>query len=148
MRAPATFVRPLAVALLVSLGAYQIALGAYFIVFRPTLLPEDARFMGTPRPPNLEPWLELVFTVMRGQMAALGVAIIALGLRLLSPRTRPLLETLALALAGLLSAGVMCLTNFALGSDFKWALLAPVILWVLAICLAASSPEGRRGSRT
>ncbi len=124
------------VALFLVLGGYQIALGIYFMAFRPALLPEDARFIGARPPPNLEQWLDLVFTVMGGQMVALGVAIIALGARPREPIVhRP--ETIALAFAGLLSAGVMSLINFALGSDFKWLMLLPVMLWVLAVSLAA-----------
>ena len=38
----------------IALGAYQIGLGIYFAVFRPSLLPEDARFIGQPLPPKIQ----------------------------------------------------------------------------------------------
>ena len=53
-------------------GIWLVALGAYFIVLRPPLLPENPRFMGaTPAPlrvaaPGLERWLHIVFTGMVG----------------------------------------------------------------------------------
>ena len=130
------------------LGGYQIALGIYFAVFRPPLLPEDARFIGQPLPVNLEPWLDLVFTVMGGQMAALGIAVLALAARSFRPAPRSRFDIIALALVAFASAGVMGLVNFALDSDFKWALLIPLILWVLAVALAVISdrppPYGSR----
>ena len=126
-----------------SLGAYQIGLGIYFAAFRPPLLPEDARFIGQPLPPNLESWLDLVFTVMGGQMAALGIALVALAARSYGAASRSRLEVVALALAGVVSAGVMGLVNFGLDSDFKLALLTPVVLWVLAIALATITGRPR-----
>lgn len=125
------------------LGVYQIALGIYFAAVRPSLLPEDVRFIGQPLPPSLEPWLDLVFTVMGGQMAALGVTVVALAVRSFGATVRSGLEVIALALAGLASAGVMSWVNFALDSDFKWTLLIPVILWVLAIGLASVAASRR-----
>lgn len=118
------------------LGAYQIGLGLYFAAVRPPLLPEDARFIGLPQPPDLTPWLDLVFTVMGGQMAALGILLCALAVRSLASDRRSRLEVFALALAGFASAGVMSLVNFALDSDFKWVLLVPSGLWVIVIVLA------------
>ena len=47
-------------------AAYQLVLGAYFVVFRPPLLPEDLRFLGGTAErlvvilPRLEGWLDLV----------------------------------------------------------------------------------------
>jgi len=121
------------------LGAYQVALGVYFAVFRPPLLPEDTRFIGQPLPANLEPWLNLVFTVMGGQMAALGIAVLALAARSFGPAPRSRFDIIALALVALASAGMMSLVNFALDSDFKWVLLIPSMLWVLAVALAIIS---------
>ena len=122
------------------LGVYQIGLGAYFVAVRPALLPEDIRLIGAPTPPGLEPWLDLVFTVMGGQMAAVGVLIVAFASRILCQSSRRRIDVLLLGLAGLLSAGLMSGVNFALGSDFKWLLVVPVALWVAAIALAAAAP--------
>lgn len=125
------------------LGAYQIALGIYFAVFRPPLLPEDARFIGRPVPPNLEPWLDLVFTVVGGQMAALGVTILALAARNFGPDPGSRFDVITLALAALSSAGAMSVVNFALDSDFKWILLVPSLLWFLVIALAVIADRPR-----
>jgi hypothetical protein len=132
----------------IALGAYQIGLGIYFAVFRPSLLPEDARFIGQPLPPNLELWLDLVFTVMGGQMAALGIAVLALAARSFGAAPRSRFDIGAFALVALSSAGLMSLVNFVLDSDFKWLLLIPSILWVIAVALAVlsarSPPYGSR----
>ena len=77
------------------LGAYQIGLGLYFAALRPPLLPEDARFIGPPQPPGLAPWLDLVFTVMGGQMAAVGFLLCALAVRRLGAPSRSRLEIFA-----------------------------------------------------
>lgn len=69
-------------------AAYQMALGTYFVAFRPSLLPEDLRFLGATAArllvdqPRLEQWLNLVFGVLGGQMAALGLLLAALAVRL------------------------------------------------------------------
>jgi hypothetical protein len=46
-------------------------------------------------------------------------------------RRRP--TWIALALAGAFTVGTMSLTNFRLGSDFRWLLLPPVLLWLLGL---------------
>ena len=56
--------------MLAGCGSWLIALGLYFALLRPPLLPEDPRFMGTTLAqiradvPGLENWLKRVFTVM------------------------------------------------------------------------------------
>ena len=56
--------------MLIACGVWLLGLGLYFIVLRPPLLPEDARFMGTTLAqvrtavPGLESWLQKVFTVI------------------------------------------------------------------------------------
>ena len=56
--------------MLAGCGIWLIALGLYFALLRPALLPEDPRFMGTTLAqiragvPGLENWLKRVFTVM------------------------------------------------------------------------------------
>ena len=60
-------------------GIWLIALGLYFAVLRPPLLPEAPRFMGTTLAqiradlPGLKIWLKRVFTVMDGFMTGAGV---------------------------------------------------------------------------
>lgn len=60
-------------------GVWLVGLGGYFIVVRPPLLPEDARFMGSTAAqirtavPGLENWLGNVFAVMGGFICGAGV---------------------------------------------------------------------------
>ena len=119
--------------LLAGCGMWLIALGLYFAVLRPPLLPEDPRFMGTTLAqiragvPGLETWLSRMFIVMGGFMAGAGVltlfvatTAIRLGLKGTS---------WALALSGALTVGLMSASNFALHSDFRWVLLFPALIW-------------------
>ena len=83
-----------------------MALGVYFIFFRPPLLPEDVRYMGTTMAqvqtavPGLERWLARVFTVLGGFMAGVGVLTIFIASSPKAPRARG--TTATLALTGLL----------------------------------------------
>ncbi|CAN5385187.1 hypothetical protein BH09PSE1_BH09PSE1_01580 [soil metagenome] len=43
--------------------------------------------------------------------------------------------TTVVAVTGLASIGWMAITNFAIGSDFKWLLSAFTLPWVLALAL-------------
>src|SRR4051812_37597967 len=67
--------------LLASCGLWLVALGLYFIVLRPALLAEDARFVGEPLAriqaamPGVQRWLRLVFTVLGGFAAGAGVLV-------------------------------------------------------------------------
>ena len=70
---------PVASWMLIACGGWLVALGFYFIILRPPLLPEDARFMGATLAqihaavPTIDAWLKKVFTVMGGFMAGAGV---------------------------------------------------------------------------
>jgi hypothetical protein len=129
-------------------GAYQIALGVYFIALRPPLLPEDLRYVGLGRQalaalPRLEPWLHLVFTVLGGQMAAVGMLATAAALRIGRHREASVVsEALLLGMAGALSAGLMSAVNFTLGSDFRWPLILPVGVLALGLVLTLASRRG------
>jgi hypothetical protein len=137
-------------AALAACGAYQIALGAYFMALRPSFLPEDLRFVGgsaaeiDAAAPGLAAWLQWVFAVMGGQMA--GVGLLALAVVVASgPRraARPV-ELVLLGLAAVSTAGLMSAVNFAIGSDFRWLLVLPVALWALALfCQLRSVPDAR-----
>lgn len=127
-------------------GVWLIALGVYFVLLRPALLPEDPRFMGSSleslraAAPGLERWLNLVFNVMGGFMVATGALTMLLAWCYLASRARGTL--IAMVLAGAASVALMSATNFVLASDFRWLLLAPVLLWVVA--LGAYVREGAR----
>jgi len=79
---------------------------------RPPVLAEDLRFFGVGHDalraaqPRLEPWLHLVFTVLGGQMAAVGVLVIGASVRL-GHRKASRSELALLAVAGTLSVGTM-----------------------------------------
>ncbi|MEJ5992355.1 hypothetical protein WG902_20305 [Ramlibacter sp. PS3R-8] len=125
--------------LFIACGVWLVGLGMYFIFLRPPLLPEDPRFMGATLEqiraslPGLAGWLDLVFTVMGGFMAASGVLTLALAMHLGRLRQRPAL--VAMILAGATSVGTMSAVNFVLHSDFRWLLLVPAVLWLMALAL-------------
>lgn len=130
-------------------AAYQAGLGAYFVVFRPSLLPEDLHFLGASAArvsrdlPELERWLDLVFTVLGGQMAALGCLLGVSAVRLMRRRAIDQWELALVGCAGLLSVGLMSAVNFALESDFRWLLILPVLAWAVGLALAARSVHAK-----
>ena len=133
-------------------GAYQVGLGIYFIALRPPLLPEDLRYFGVGREtlravlPRLDPWLHLVFTVLGGQMAAVGAFVFAAALRLAFRGVSAGRELVLLGIAGALSVGLMSAVNFALGSGFRWLLVLPVGIFGLGLVLAMTSRTGVSGA--
>lgn len=127
---------PLAAGLLGACAVAQVGIGVYFIFARPPLLPEDLRFLalgpaGEESLGRLRAWLDLVFTVMGGQMAAVGALAAAMALRVRLARSSSG-EVVCVLLAGAASAGLMSAVNFALASDFRWLLILPAGLWGLA----------------
>ncbi len=126
-------------------GLYQVAVGLYFIALRPALLPEDFRFLGAGVAglgaglPRLESWLHLVFIVLGGQMAAVGVLLIGSSLRIFQTERGNRCEIILLGGAGVLSVGTMAGVNFVLGSDFRWLLIAPAIAWSAGLVLTVLS---------
>lgn len=132
--------------LLVSHGIILMGLGLYFVFIRPTLLPEDPRFMGTTLAeiqatmPGLLTWLRRVFWVMGGFMFTSGLLITYIAITTFQQLTRGVRSVTALA--GLTSIGWMAVVNFMINSDFKWLLLALNLPWIAAQIL--SSAEKRR----
>ena len=130
--------RRLAAALLGVWGLYQIIAGLYFIFIRPSLLPEDLRAAATTlegiyaAAPRLEAWLDWVFVVLGGQMAASGALLLGAAVSVYRGRRRDRIGMVAYVAAGLMSVTLMSGVNFALGSDFRWFLVLPVILWMAA----------------
>ena len=125
----------------------------YFIALRPALLPEDVRFLELgvaslhAGVPQLETWLHLVFVVLGGQMAAVGVLVVGSSLRIFQAQLRSSRELASLGAAGLLSVGTMSVVNFVLGSDFRWLLIAPVVAWSAGLVLAAVSCRRARAAK-
>ena len=124
-------------ALILICGVWMIALGAYFILLRPALLPEDVRYAHVTLDqlaivaPRMAEWLRHVFAVMGGFMAAAGI--LALLVATTAPATRA--SATVLGLAGLGSVILMSAVNFAIDSDFKWFLLAPALLWAAGVTM-------------
>ena len=124
---------------LLACGVWLLALGLYFIMLRPPLLPEDPRFMGTTLEqlrlavPGLESWLKKVFAVMGGFMAGAGVLTVWVATVAMPTRLKD--TSWALALSGALTVALMSATNFALGSDFRWLLLVPALVWGAGLVL-------------
>jgi hypothetical protein len=114
-------------------GALLIGVGLYFILLRPSLLPEDVRYMAVSTAefdavrPRLEPWLAQVFRVMGGYIVATGVLTITVALT--SFRARHWIAVAGSLVAGIASIGLMAVVNFAINSDFKWALLCLALIW-------------------
>ena len=133
--------RSLSVLLFLACGMWLIGLGFYFAVLRPPLLPEDARYIGVRAElnqsalPGLTGWLRHVFTVMGGFMVASGVLTSFLAATAVSSRQKG--TGMVLVVVGLATVGTMSWTNFAIDSDFKWLLVAPVVLWFAGIAVYA-----------
>ena len=125
----------------IACGIWLIGLGLYFMLLRPSLLPEDLRYMGISpgeiqsAMPGLERWLQRVFTVMGGFMTGAGVLTILVAMNASAAREK--WTWIVLALAGLFTVGTMSLTNFQLNSDFKWLLLIPSLLWIIGLVCRA-----------
>lgn len=122
-------------------GLALVGIGGYFVLARPALLPEDARFMGTTQAallkaaPDLSRWLKRVFWVMGGYIVSTGVLVAYLANTSLRSGEGGALVVLALVWAT--SIGWMALVNVVIDSDFKRPLLALAGLWVLALLLAS-----------
>ncbi len=124
--------------ILLLVGIVLVLIGNYFIFFRPTLLPEDRRFLKIEDSNELtlllKPWLNHVFRVLGGYTTAAGILVIHLAQgEFRALKTEAIFTA---TLAGLTSIAVMTWTNFQIQSDFRWPLIALAILWALAIALA------------
>ncbi|WP_257169659.1 hypothetical protein [Bradyrhizobium sp. SRS-191] len=132
--------------LLVGSGVLLIGVGLYFLFVRPSLLPEDVRFMKlTPAElqlvgDRLGSWLLHVFRVMGGYIVATGV--LAVTLATTSLRDHHPIAAIGSMVAGAASIGLMAAVNFMIASDFKWVLLGMALVWALS--LAAFAWEAAR----
>ena len=127
-------------AVLLALSGAGLALvGAYFLLLRPALLPEDIRYMGlsdtqlaTLRP-ALELWLSQVFRVMGGYILATGVLTVALAATAYCGHSR--IAFVGAVLGGAASIGLMAVVNFAIESDFKWLLFGMALVWASSLVM-------------
>jgi len=120
-----------------------VGIGGFFMVVRPALLPEDARFMGSTTEeiygavPGLGSWLRHVFWVLGGYVATTGVLVLYVtntGLRTGSSGALAVL-----AVAGTMSVALMSAVNFLIRSDFRWALLFLALVWAAGLLLALAA---------
>jgi hypothetical protein len=145
MRANRTAWPPSAIMLLI-FGVVLVLMGLYFLVLRPSLLPEDMRYIGASQAqiessaPRLANWLGWVFGVMGGYISATGI--LAITLAATSFRDRDWRAVAGVLIAGLGSIGWMTVVNFLIDSDFRWVLLGIALFWVSSIglfCFEAGS---------
>ena len=112
-------------------------LGLYFVFVRPSLLPEDLRFMGTTLDqiqtslPGLLVWLRRVFSVMGGYMFANGVLLLHIAQTTF--RTHSVHARFTVVVAALSSIGWMAIVNFLIDSNFKWLILLFNLPWIMAL---------------
>ena len=131
--------KPYSSTLLALAGIIIAGMGLYFIFLRPSLLPEDIRYMDTTLQnikeniPGLLNWLQKVFWVMGGYIFTTGLLTVFIALTIF--RTRANGAFIIIAIAGLTSIGFMTGVNFIINSDFKWMLFAFTSLWLFAIIL-------------
>lgn len=119
-------------------SVWLIALGCYFAFLRPPLLPEDIRFIAASDPsiladPHLLAWLSRVFVVLGGFIACAGALLVLIVRQ--EPARNGAADRALLLVAGLLGVGAMSAVNFAIESDFRWLLLAPVPAWLAGVWL-------------
>ena len=132
-------------------GFILIGLGLYFIFLRPSLLPEDLRYMGATLAqiqntlPDLQIWLSRVFGVLGGYMIATGLLTIYISAT--SFRIRKLGAIAVVCFSGLASIGWMVITNFMIGSDFRWLLLAFSLPWIVALLFSWISERSPTSSK-
>ena len=130
----------ISVLIFIACGIWMVLLGFYFMFLRPSLLPEDLRYMGISlgeirsATPGLERWLHRVFTVMGGFMTGVGLLTILVAMKVSDVGEK--WSWIILASVGLFTVGTMSLTNFLLNTDFKWLLLVPSLLWIIGLVLS------------
>ncbi|MDX0973308.1 hypothetical protein GOL21_26910 [Sinorhizobium medicae] len=118
-------------------GIIVVCIGVYFVLFRPPLLPEDVRYMKLTEAdlsvvgPSLRDWLGFVFAVLGGFAIATGILMITLAATTF--RSREPIAVFGAILGGSVSIGTMTAVNFAINSDFTWALLGLFALWAASL---------------
>ena len=120
-------------------GLLLAAMGIYFVFLRPSLLPEDLRYMDTSllvvqnNISNLSDWLKKVFWVMGGYIFTTGLITVYVSQTTFRMRSNG--SFTIVAIAGITSIGFMVAVNFIIGSDFRWVLLALSLPWIISLIL-------------
>ena len=123
-----------------SIGGLLLAvMGIYFVFLRPSLWPEDLRYMNTSLSvvqnniSNVSVWLQKVFWVMGGYIFTTGLLTIYIAQTAFRSRTQG--AFMIVLIAGITSIGSMTIVNFILKSDFKFVLIAFTLPWVISLIL-------------
>ncbi len=120
-------------------GAGLVLIGAYFLLLRPPLLPEDIRYMELSSTqlasvrPALDLWLSQVFRVLGGYILATGVLTVALAATAYCGHSRT--AFVGAVVGGASSIGLMAAVNFAIASDFKWLLFGMAVVWASSLVI-------------
>ncbi|MDP3254726.1 hypothetical protein EK403_15290 [Hansschlegelia zhihuaiae] len=120
--------------LLVALGVVSLGIATFFLVLRPSLLPEDLAYTGVDAsalPEAFHDWLRIVFRTWGGFIAGLGCLLVGVGVFLLTGRLRWLY--LGSSAGIVLAFGRFLFSNIVLGSNFLWLIAAA---FALALCTA------------
>jgi hypothetical membrane protein len=131
--------KPYSQTALVLSGLILAGIGLYFIFLRPSLLPEDLKYIGSTldnvhqNMSGLSNWLKKVFWVMGGYIFTTGLLIVFTSVTFFRNRLPGAFSIVALA--GISSIGLMTVVNFIISSDFKWPLLIFTLPWAAALIL-------------
>jgi len=113
--------------------------GAYLLLLRPPLLPEDVRYMELSSTqlasvrPELELWLCQVFRVMSGYILATGVLTVGSAATVYGGHSR--VAFASAVVGGTASIGLMAVVNFAIASDFERLLFGMALVWASSLVM-------------
>jgi hypothetical protein len=133
------YFKPFSSTVLTLCGIILIGMGVYFALLRPSLLPEDIRYIGfsSEQPqaiaPGLLNWLDKVFWVLGGYVFSTGLLTCYIAQTAFRERRRGVLSVVSFT--GLTSLGLMVIVNFLIDSDFKWLLFVISAMWLSAVGL-------------
>jgi hypothetical protein len=140
-------IRRVAAALLLLLATATIGTGAYLLVVRPVMLPEDVRFTGVKPellPPAMREWLALVIRTWGGFVVGFGISLAGVAGYLLTSRRAVLSWSVAVGI--LVAFGRFLASNVRLHSDFLWFVGGLLALAAVTTALLVV-PEAHRADR-
>jgi hypothetical protein len=133
---------------LLALGILTLGTGAYFILLRPAMLPEDVRLTGvdpTLLPSAMLDWLRIVFRTWGGFTLGFGILMVSIAGYVLTSRAA--LLGWGVVVAVLIAFGGFFATNLTLDSDFLAfiGVLFALAIWIsLRIAFGATRPSPGR----
>jgi hypothetical protein len=133
--------------LLATCGVILMAVGLYFILLRPALLPEDLRYTHASlreiraELPGLLVWLPKVYWVLGGYIFTTGFLTLYIALTTFRVAVRR--PVAIMVLAGLSSIGGMTVVNVLIDSAFRLPLAGIAALWGAAVVLSWVEDRGR-----